>query len=392
MLSRAVGRSLQAPTSRATPTSLRIASSTVWTRSLARHNRPNHGQKKPIDYSKPPGVTLPSRPGGAAAAFQATQEDGKGSGSGQLDYSNSQDEVSKGASPERNTIHQSEGRTLNSGVERNRQTNFSIKQDEFNTAASPAKNTAPKSSSASAIPAEAQANSRPLPDLTQGIPSTLQYETTGSTTRSAASPLNLTEANEPAPEGRGKGDLPASAYISSSERKRLKIANYMYAMFAVLSITGSIYLGRNWESEEEENAHPDAPSGWALGLMWSRVKARVGDQLNYYNEPAFRKLLPDPDPIFERPYTLILSLEDLLIHSEWSREHGWRIAKRPGVDYFLRYLSQYYELVIFTSQPWAIAEPVIRKLDPYHMVTWPLYREATLYENGEYIKVCHWKP
>jgi mitochondrial import inner membrane translocase subunit TIM50 len=76
-----------------------------------------------------------------------------------------------------------------------------------------------------------------------------------------------------------------------------------------------------------------------------------------------------------------------LIHSEWSREHGWRMAKRPGVDYFLRYLSQYYELVIFTSQPWAIAEPVIRKLDPYHIVTWPLFREATLYENGEYVKV-----
>jgi import inner membrane translocase subunit TIM50 len=80
-------------------------------------------------------------------------------------------------------------------------------------------------------------------------------------------------------------------------------------------------------------------------------------------------------------------MEDLLIHSEWSREHGWRMAKRPGVDYFLRYLSQYYELVIFTSQPWAVAEPVIRKLDPFHIVTWPLFREATLYEKGEYIKV-----
>jgi import inner membrane translocase subunit TIM50 len=263
-------------------------------------------------------------------------------------------------------------------------------QDEFETAASPSENTAPQPSSSSTIdPAEAQAQSRPLPDLTQGIPSTLEFETTGAT-KPTASPLNLTEAEEPGQAssgGRGRGELPASAYISSSERKRLKIANYMYAMFAGLSVTGTIYLGRNWESEEEERAHPDAPSGWALGLMWNRAKARLGDQLNYYNEPAFRKLLPDPDPIFERPYTLIVSLEDLLIHSEWSREHGWRMAKRPGVDYFLRYLSQYYELVIFTSQPWAIAEPVIRKLDPYHIVTWPLFREATLYENGEYVKV-----
>jgi import inner membrane translocase subunit TIM50 len=229
---------------------------------------------------------------------------------------------------------------------------------------------------------------RPLPDLTQGIPSTLEYETTGS---SRASPLNLTEAGEPGQVpggGRGKGELPASAYVSSSEKKRAKFANIMYAMFALLCATGTVYLGRNWETAEEELEHEDAPSGWGFGLMWNRAKARLRDQLNYYNEPAFRKLLPDVDPLFERPYTLVLSMEDLLIHSEWTREHGWRMAKRPGVDYFLRYLSQYYELVIFTSQPSALADPVIRKLDPYHIVTWPLFREATLYEKGEYIKVC----
>lgn len=32
------------------------------------------------------------------------------------------------------------------------------------------------------------------------------------------------------------------------------------------------------------------------------------------------------------------------------RQHGWRTAKRPGVDYFLAYLSQFYEIVIFTTQ------------------------------------------
>ena len=32
------------------------------------------------------------------------------------------------------------------------------------------------------------------------------------------------------------------------------------------------------------------------------------------------------------------------------RQHGWRTAKRPGVDYFIAYLSQFYEIVIFTTQ------------------------------------------
>lgn len=391
MLSRAAIRSLQTPGLRAPPATFRIASSTAWTRSMARNNKPNHGLRKPIDYSRPPGAPQPPRPGGAGAAFTSPQQGERSSDNLERpDYSKSQDEISKGARPERNWPQPgAEGAAKYNGRNGGAK-DFSPKQDDFETTASPSENTTPQSSSPSAIdPAEAQAQSRPLPDLTQGIPSTLEFETTGAT-RPTVSPLNLTEAEEPGQSpggGRGRGELPASAYISSSERKRLKFANYMYAMFAGFAVGSTIYLGRNWESEEEEQAHPNAPSGWAFGLMWNRAKARLGDQLNYYNEPAFRKLLPDPDPIFERPYTLIVSLEDLLIHSEWSREHGWRMAKRPGVDYFLRYLSQYYELVIFTSQPWAIAEPVIRKLDPYHIVTWPLFREATLYENGEYVKV-----
>jgi import inner membrane translocase subunit TIM50 len=361
---------------------------------MARDNRPNRGQgqKNSTDFSRSPGVQSQKGPGGASAAFKSPQQGARSSdNSGRPNYSNKQDEVSRGARPERNTIPQSAGtgaESVNAAQRNEESQEFSQKQKEFDTKASPSENTAPQFTSPSAIdPAEVKAPSQPLPDLTRGIPSTLEYETTGSTHKS---PLNLMASEDPvegSSGGRGKGELPASAYISSSEKRRLKFANYMYGMFAVAAAGGTVYLGRNWESDEEEKAHPDAPSGWAIGLMWNRANARLHDQLNYYNEPAFRKLLPDPDPMFERPYTLVLGMEDLLIHSEWTREHGWRMAKRPGVDYFLRYLSQYYELVIFTTQPSALAEPVIRKLDPFHIATWPLFREATLYENGEYIKV-----
>ncbi|KAH7336576.1 hypothetical protein BKA65DRAFT_402558 [Rhexocercosporidium sp. MPI-PUGE-AT-0058] len=380
MLARAAFRSLQTSGLRTTPAAYRIASSTVWIRSMARNNRPpNQGQKKSTDFSKPVNAPV-GRPGGQAPT--SSQQPPK-SFDRRPDFPTKQPEVGKGAAGAAGAG------VFNAASRKGEDKDVSGKEAEFDTAASPSENTTPQGSSPSDIdPAGAKAPSQPLPDLTRGIPSTLDYETTGSTSKSPLK-FNLTEAEEPeAPGGggRGRGELPASAYVSSSEKKRLRFANYMYAMFAVLSVTGTVFLGRNWETEEEEKAHPDAPSGWALGLMWNRAKARLGDQLNYYNEPAFRKLLPDPDPIFERPYTLVLSLEDLLIHSEWTREHGWRMAKRPGVDYFLRYLSQYYELVIFTSQPWAMAEPIIRKLDPFHIVTWPLFREATRYENGEYIK------
>lgn len=224
-----------------------------------------------------------------------------------------------------------------------------------------------------------------LPDLTQGIPSTLEYEMAGATEKAALETVDDSAASGAG--GRGKGELPASAYISSSDRRRQKYANYMFGASLVGMAGGIVYLGRNWE-EEDMRRHPDVPNGWGLGLWWNRASTRMREVLTYYHEPAFEKLLPDPDPLIERPYTLVLSLEDLLVHSEWSREHGWRLAKRPGVDYFLRYLSQYYELVLWTSVPFAIAEPIIRKLDPFHIIVWPLFREATKYKDGEVIKVC----
>jgi mitochondrial import inner membrane translocase subunit TIM50 len=230
----------------------------------------------------------------------------------------------------------------------------------------------------------------PLPDLTRGIPSTLDSEIAeaSSGSRPNAAGLDITEDPSNASAGSRRGaDLPNSAYISSLERRRNRIANFMYASILGFSIFGTLYLGRNWDTEDEEIKHPDAPSGWGLGLFYNRAHARLRDMLDYYNEPAFPKLLPKPDPMMERPYTLVLSLEDLLVHSEWTREHGWRSAKRPGVDYFLRYLSQYYELVVFTSVASMNAEPIIRKLDPFRIITWPLFREATRFKDGTYIKV-----
>jgi mitochondrial import inner membrane translocase subunit TIM50 len=235
---------------------------------------------------------------------------------------------------------------------------------------------------------------RPLPDLTQGIPSTLSEELkqTRSRVEEAPASLNITEdPAEPIPSGGGRGgdSLPKNAYISSNERKKNALIKYTYLATLGIFFGSTLYLGRNWESEEEEKKHEDTPSGWGIGLFYGRVKARMASTLNYYSEPAFPKLLPDEesDPALRAPFTLVLSLEDLLVHQEWTRESGWRIAKRPGVDYFIRYLSQYYELVLFTSQPSYIGDSVLRKLDPYRIIRWPLFREATMYDKGEYVKV-----
>lgn len=224
-----------------------------------------------------------------------------------------------------------------------------------------------------------------LPDLTQGIPSTLEYERAGASRSQLSAVEEDAEPSTSAGGGRAKGELPASAYVSSADRRRARMFKWLLAAMGLSVVGGTAYLGRDWDDDEMVK-HPDTPNGWGFGLWWNRAAARLGETKSYYQDPAFEKLLPDPDPSFARPYTLCISLEDMLVHSEWSRDHGWRVAKRPGVDYFLHYLSQYYEIVLFTSVPLAIAEPVLRKLDPFHFIMWPLGREATKYKDGEVVK------
>jgi len=145
-------------------------------------------------------------------------------------------------------------------------------------------------------------------------------------------------------------------------------------------------MGRDWD-EEEAISHTDIPNGYSPALIYQRAAARFGSTVSYYKDPVMKKLLPDAalmDPNMPA-FTLVVGLEDVLIHSEWSREHGWRIAKRPGLDYFLKYLSLYYELVIFSTQASYTVDQIHRKLDPYQMV-YPLYREMTVYEDGGYVK------
>ncbi|KAK8250940.1 mitochondrial import inner membrane translocase subunit tim50 [Phyllosticta capitalensis] len=278
---------------------------------------------------------------------------------------------------------------------------------EFNPNASAEKNTAPKSqpgpgataagAAKDATPEEDVTESQPeqprqpLPDLTQGIPSTFEAEFLKSKSESKENTPELNVADDPNAEaeagGRGGGEggeLPKSAYETSTDRRRDRYAKLTGIASILFLASGGLYLARPWESEEEAKMYPDIEDGWSPSAIYARAKARLSGSLGYYTEPVFPKLLPEVEPA--PPYTLVLSLEDLLIHSEWSREHGWRFAKRPGVDYFLRYLCQYYELVIFTSLPSQAADPVIRKLDPFRIVMWPLFREATRYEKGEYVK------
>lgn len=147
------------------------------------------------------------------------------------------------------------------------------------------------------------------------------------------------------------------------------------------------YLVRPFD-EQEKLQHKDVESdGWDPAGAYARVRARYFTTVDTFAAPVFEKLLPDPLPApYDRP-TLVIAVDDFLIKSEWTRKYGWRVAKRPGVDYFLGYLAQYYEIVLFSDKYQAMAAETVLKLDPLRAsVSYALFREATRYDKGALVK------
>ncbi|KAG1874221.1 HAD-like domain-containing protein [Suillus tomentosus] len=192
---------------------------------------------------------------------------------------------------------------------------------------------------------------------------------------------------EPEPEKTQRtGAKSSKDSLSSIERKRRFLGRLSLGVLAVALGVQVVYLGRDWETDElkeRKQTVEEAPSG-----RWERTKSRFWELFDYLNKPQWPELLPPPLPApHQKPYTLLLSMDDLIITSTWDRQQGWRTAKRPGVDYFLAYLSQFYEIVIFTTQHHYTAMPIIEKLDPYNFfITYKLFREATRSVDGKIVK------
>ena len=49
-------------------------------------------------------------------------------------------------------------------------------------------------------------------------------------------------------------------------------------------------------------------------------------------------------------------------------------------------MSQFYEIVIYTSQLSTYGEPITERLDPNHYAPYRLYRDATLYVDGRHYR------
>ena len=77
-------------------------------------------------------------------------------------------------------------------------------------------------------------------------------------------------------------------------------------------------MSRDWDSEkeQEEMDGKNVENGYTPKLMYERLSKRLGSLFTFFSEPAFENLLPPPPPEqYRRPLTLVVTLDDFLIHS-----------------------------------------------------------------------------
>jgi len=120
------------------------------------------------------------------------------------------------------------------------------------------------------------------------------------------------------------------------------------------------------------------------------VRQWMRDIYLYFADPPKPSLLPSLDlPNNARtPLTLVIDLDDTLVHTEWDRSHGNRTRRRPFTREFLNRMAMSgVEIVIFSTTPFYLTDAIVAALDPKgQFVHHRLGKEYTVYRDGKYIK------
>eukprot|EP00732_Lithocolla_globosa_P001394 Lithocolla_globosa_v1_NODE_686_length_3437_cov_22.345062.p1 type:complete len:411 gc:universal NODE_686_length_3437_cov_22.345062:2073-3305(+) len=156
------------------------------------------------------------------------------------------------------------------------------------------------------------------------------------------------------------------------------------AAFASLT-SGLAYLGTKLDENDNEGYFEGYPR--RIRSRYEYCQNSINDLVGYYAKPSSAKLLPDPLPEpYQRLYTLVIDLDETLVHSEFSLKTGWTTKVRPGVSHFIAYMHNFYEIVIFTQKQPHYAEPILNKIDPHNYIMYRLYQDSTTYKNGTHYK------
>ncbi|EDW80356.1 uncharacterized protein Dwil_GK18701 [Drosophila willistoni] len=191
------------------------------------------------------------------------------------------------------------------------------------------------------------------------------------------------DASRPSPES------PAKKILGRNFRRKRQIFGSILLGTLSSCILWAVYelgkpeLDQRSQPIEDELSELPYPQQY-LQRMWR--------SLHYYQkmleEPLPTKLLPNElEPPYIQPrYSLVLEINDVLVHPDWTYQTGWRFKKRPGVDYFLQQCSKHYEICVYTSEQGTTAFPILDALDQFGFIRYRLVRDATQLVDGQHIK------
>ena len=157
------------------------------------------------------------------------------------------------------------------------------------------------------------------------------------------------------------------------------------------------YLYNEQTKNENRPLHYSSLRSKILNLSNGHPKKIITKNYSMDYIPIKKNYAPSPPK-----KKLILDLDETLVHSGFNpftrqsdislqinidgRAHTINILKRPYVDEFLKEISNYYEIYVFTASMEEYASPVIDLIDKNNIVRGKFFRQDCIFNNGLYIK------
>jgi len=167
------------------------------------------------------------------------------------------------------------------------------------------------------------------------------------------------------------------SYLNSfKKRKIINILNEIKKSSSINNLLESIKFNKIISHYNEENNNTkkkDKDNG-------REDQYNNGDTFNETPKPPFLK------PISSKyKYTLVLDLDETLVHYISDNDSAY-IQIRPGAEEFIKELSEYYEIIIFTAALQSYADLVLDGIDPDGVISDRLYRQHTMSVGNANIK------
>jgi Dullard-like phosphatase family protein len=168
------------------------------------------------------------------------------------------------------------------------------------------------------------------------------------------------------------------------ELKTFPSINYLLESLNINKISSNYPSEQNQEQEvyefdsEEENPNEND------NLVFNIIENDTEKTIRQDKEQTPKKFYLNPiNPKYK--YTLVLDLDETLVHYISDNESAY-IQIRPGTEDFIKDLSKYYEIIIFTAALKKYADVVINSIDPDGNISYRLYRQHTISIGNSNIK------